>query len=98
MCRKNKQGLNEFYSFCDQYGLHYYKSEGNFILIDFGFSGDEVFTYLLQRGIIVRSGCALGFPTAVRITVGSAEQNETIIRALTNMLKERREKLCEETF
>ncbi|MED0657608.1 histidinol-phosphate transaminase [Anoxybacillus ayderensis] len=96
--QKNKQGLNEFYSFCDQYGLHYYKSEGNFILIDFGFSGDEVFTYLLQRGIIVRSGCALGFPTAVRITVGSAEQNETIIRVLTNMLKERREKLCEETF
>ncbi|MBW7649565.1 histidinol-phosphate transaminase [Anoxybacillus sp. ST4] len=96
--QKNKQGLNQFYAFCDQHGLRYYKSEGNFILIDFGFSGDEVFTYLLQRGIIVRSGCALGFPTAVRITVGSTEQNEIIIHALTNMLKERRERFCGETF
>lgn len=96
--QKNKQGLNQFYAFCDKHSLRYYPSEGNFILIDFGFSGDEVFTYLLQRGIIVRSGCALGFPTAVRITVGSTEQNETIIRALTNMLKERSEHLCEETF
>jgi histidinol-phosphate aminotransferase len=95
--KRNKQGLEQFYRFCEEQQLAYYRSEGNFILIDFGFSGDEVFQYLLERGIIVRSGCALGFPTAVRITVGSQQQNEAIIHALTEMLKERRDHFCKET-
>jgi histidinol-phosphate aminotransferase len=36
----------------------------------------------LERGYIVRSGNALGFPTGVRITVGSFEQNEGVLKAL----------------
>jgi histidinol-phosphate aminotransferase len=86
---KNKQGLEAFYRFCEEHGLKYYRSEGNFILIDFGIEGNEVFQYLLERGIIVRSGNALGFPTSVRITVGSEEQNNEIFAALTKMLKEK---------
>jgi histidinol-phosphate aminotransferase len=87
--KKNKQGLETFYRFCEENGLRYYPSQANFILIDFGIEGNEVFQYLLERGIIVRSGNALGFPTSVRITVGSEEQNKRIITALTQMLKEK---------
>lgn len=86
---KNKRGLESFYRFCEQHGLRYYPSEANFILIDFGIEGNEVFQYLLERGIIVRSGNALGFPTAVRITVGSEEQNEHVFAAITQLLKEK---------
>ncbi|SFA46230.1 histidinol-phosphate aminotransferase [Parageobacillus thermantarcticus] len=86
---KNKQGLQTFYRFCEENGLRYYPSQTNFVLIDFGIEGNEVFQYLLERGIIVRSGNALGFPTAVRITVGTREQNERVIAALTQMLKEK---------
>ena len=85
---KNRQGLAQFYQFCEQNHLEFYSSQTNFILIDFNVDGDKVFQYLLERGYIVRSGKALGFPTAVRITVGSFEQNEGVLNVLGEFLAE----------
>ena len=84
----NRQGLEQFYQYCEAKGLTYYPSQGNFILIDFKRDSDEVFQYLLQKGYIVRSGKALGFPTSVRITVGSAEQNEGLLKNISLFLRE----------
>ncbi|MGP4078349.1 histidinol-phosphate transaminase [Pseudalkalibacillus sp. R45] len=86
MCReRNREGMKMYEDFCNKYDLDYFPSQGNFILIDFKTKqGDEVFNYLLRNGYIVRSGNALGFPTSVRITVGSTEQNEGIIQCLSN--------------
>lgn len=82
-CRDlNRDGLERFYDFCDQYGLSYFPSQGNFILIDFHKSSDEVFDYLLKQGFIVRSG----FSNAVRITIGSGEQTKEIIQSLSDWL------------
>lgn len=82
-CRqKNKEGLEQFYQFCRDYGLRYYPSEANFILIDFKRSGDDIFHYLIKNGYIVRSGEALGFPTCVRITIGRYDENKGIIDCL----------------
>jgi len=83
---ENKNGLQQFYDFCDRTGLKYFPSEGNFILIDFNRDGQEVFQYLLERGYIVRSGTALGFPTCVRITIGSKEQNQGVIELIKEYL------------
>lgn len=86
-CRnENRAGLQQFYEFCDHAGLTYFPSQGNFILIDFNTDGQEVFQFLLERGYIVRSGTALGFPTGIRVTVGSKEQNEGVIKAITEFL------------
>ncbi|WP_017755573.1 histidinol-phosphate transaminase [Calidifontibacillus oryziterrae] len=88
-CTKaNREGLEQYYEFCKEMGLSYFPSQGNFILIDFKRSGQEVFEYLLKKGFIVRSGTALGYPTCVRITVGSKQQNEEIIDVLKAMLAE----------
>ncbi len=84
--RENRAGLQQFYDFCDHAGLKYYPSEGNFILIDFNRDGQEVFQFLLERGYIVRSGTALGFPTSIRVTVGSKEQNDGVIRVIKEFL------------
>lgn len=86
---RNQNGLKQFYQFCHEKNLSYYPSEGNFILIDFNCPGNDVFNYLLERGFIVRSGEALGFTTSIRITIGSFEQNEAIIKQLNNYLSER---------
>ncbi|MFS0863566.1 histidinol-phosphate transaminase [Fredinandcohnia sp. 179-A 10B2 NHS] len=83
---KNRNGLQQFYRFCEANELDYYPSVGNFILIDFKQSGNDVFQYLLERGYIVRSGNALGFPTCVRITIGTEQQNNEIISLLNEML------------
>ncbi|NRD80570.1 histidinol-phosphate transaminase [Bacillus sp. BRMEA1] len=93
--RENRQGLQLFYDFCEQNQLDYYPSQTNFILIDFKVDGDRVFQYLLEKGYIVRSGKALGFPTSVRITVGSQEQNEGVLKALGNFLTELKQQRVE---
>ena len=92
-CRgKNREGIQQYYDFCEEEKLSYYPSQGNFILIDFAMNGDEVFQYLMSKGYIVRSGVALGFPSFVRITVGTKEQNEGIISELRGLLAEKRKK------
>ncbi|MFP7297844.1 histidinol-phosphate transaminase [Neobacillus niacini] len=85
---KNKQGLNQFYDFCKQHELEYYPSQTNFILININADANQGFQYLLEKGYIVRSGKALGFPTSLRITVGSFEQNEGVLKALGEFLLE----------
>ncbi|WP_066312880.1 histidinol-phosphate transaminase [Bacillus sp. FJAT-29814] len=88
-CRnRNRQGLAQFYDFCAAHNLNYFPTQTNFILIDFKVDADRVFQFLLERGFIVRSGKALGFPTAVRITVGSAEENEGVLAALKEFLEQ----------
>ncbi|KIL44197.1 histidinol-phosphate transaminase [Jeotgalibacillus soli] len=88
-CRMaNRKGLAQYYTFCDELALEYYPSQGNFILIDFKRDADELFRALLQQGFIVRSGQALGFPTSLRITVGSTEQNSRIIEVLKELLQQ----------
>ncbi|RFU65536.1 histidinol-phosphate transaminase [Peribacillus glennii] len=84
--QENRKGLQQYYRFCEEENLSYYPSQGNFILIDFGTDGDEVFQFLLERGFIVRSGNALGFPSSVRVTVGSPEQNDGIIAIMKEYL------------
>ena len=84
--RKNRNELAQLYDFCDQNNLEYFPSQTNFILIDFKVDGDKVFQYLLEKGYIVRSGKALGFPTSVRITVGTEEQNEGLLKVINEFL------------
>jgi histidinol-phosphate aminotransferase len=86
--RKNREGMAQFEQFCEENGLHYFPSQANFILIDFGTSGDEVFQYLLKKGYIIRSGNALGYASSVRVTVGSKEENDGVIEAMKQYLQE----------
>jgi len=90
---KNREGLELFYAFCKEHGLDYYPSQTNFILIDFKVDGNEVFQYCLEHGYIVRSGVPLNFPTSVRITVGSKEQNEGLLQVMSQFLEEKAAKL-----
>jgi histidinol-phosphate aminotransferase len=93
--KANRTGLSQYYTFCDQEQLKYFESQGNFVLIDFGVDADEVFQYLLERGFIVRSGKQLGFPTSVRVTVGSEEQNAGIIEIMKDFLSVKRQQRVE---
>jgi histidinol-phosphate aminotransferase len=87
-CRqKNRAGLKQYYQFCREFGLDYYPSQTNFVLIDFKVDGNEVFQYLMEKGYIVRSGKALGFPTFVRVTVGSKEQNDGVINEMKRFIE-----------
>ncbi|WP_096188638.1 histidinol-phosphate transaminase [Evansella halocellulosilytica] len=82
---KNRAEMKKYEGFCKEYGYKYYPSQANFILIDFNIPGGEVFDRLLKKGFITRNGEALGFPTAVRITLGNREQNDQIIKELKHI-------------
>ncbi|WP_042346391.1 histidinol-phosphate transaminase [Bacillus massiliigorillae] len=83
---KNRVGMQQYYDFCNEEGLFYYPSQGNFILIDMSVDSDEVFQYLMSKGYIIRSGKALGFPTFIRVTIGTEEQNANIIAEIRTYL------------
>lgn len=86
-CREqNTEGLSQYYRFCEEMNLSFFPSQGNFILIDFNRDANDLFQKLLEKGYIVRSGTALGFPSCLRITVGSKEQNNGIITELKKIL------------
>jgi len=47
---------------------------------------DDLTGRLLEKGIIVRDGAALGYPGHVRMTIGTREQNEKVIGALEEII------------
>jgi histidinol-phosphate aminotransferase len=68
-------------------GLKIYPSEGNFLLAEFpaGMSA-KANDHLLSEGIIVRDVANYGLPSALRITVGTEEENKALVKALRAFL------------
>jgi histidinol-phosphate aminotransferase len=88
-CRKmNAAGIEYMTGEFRKLGLSYYPAYGNFIMVDVQRPAKEVFDALLRKGFIIRGGHALDFPTKIRVTVGSQEQNAKFIAALTQVLDE----------
>jgi histidinol-phosphate aminotransferase len=67
-------------------GVKVYPSAGNFVLADVGASGHAVFERLLRKGVIVRPTAGYDLPRCVRITFGTAAQNERLLAALAECL------------
>lgn len=63
-------------------GLSYVPSQANFVLVDAGLDSREAYRRLLNRGLIVRTGDVFGYPTFLRITVGTLEENKKLITAM----------------
>lgn len=88
-CRDlNRQGMKQLTDKFEEWGLSYFPSQTNFVLVDFKQDSAELFQKLLKNGLIVRSGAALGFPGYQRITVGTPEQNAKLIAVLESLLSE----------
>ena len=65
-------------------GLQVVPSRGNFLLVDFA-SADRAAAcndHLLRRGVIVRPVANYGLPQYLRITVGSAAENDRLLAEL----------------
>src|SRR5713101_570988 len=76
---------------CDEFtsmGVKYVPSRANFILVDVGRSGTDIFQRLLKEGVIVRPMASFGMETALRITIGTPEENRRLVKALKKVLAE----------
>lgn len=69
----------------EKLGVQVLPSETNFIFARFPVEASELNHKLLERGIIARPG--FGDPQAIRISVGTEEENEKLIEALKDLLK-----------
>ncbi|WP_150271087.1 histidinol-phosphate transaminase [Paenibacillus tepidiphilus] len=86
-CRElNRKGIVQLQGDLKRLGLHSFPANGNFIMLDVRKAATDVFDALLREGIIVRAGHRL-YPTYIRVTVGSAEQNRAFIAALEKVLE-----------
>ena len=84
----NRAGMQQLQDACRQWGLNWLPSVGNFLCVDVGRSGREMFLELLKRGIIVRPVDNYGLPHFLRISIGSQAENARLIEALGTVLKD----------
>jgi histidinol-phosphate aminotransferase len=85
---ENLQGLRHLEEGSRALGLDYIPSHGNFITVRVG-KAPEIYKRLLRRGVIVRPvGGGYGLPEHLRVTIGTAEENERFLSALSASLKE----------
>nr|VFJ99787.1 MAG: histidinol-phosphate aminotransferase [Candidatus Kentron sp. LFY] len=68
-------------------GLGYIPSAGNFIAVDVGQSGEDIYHRLLREGVIVRPVDNYDLPNHLRVTIGFEQENLRFIRALERSLK-----------
>jgi histidinol-phosphate aminotransferase len=65
-------------------GCTAYPSHTNFFLIDVKGDATRLYEAMLYKGVIVRSMKAYGYPQYIRITVGTAAENERFVGALAD--------------
>src|SRR2546426_2046031 len=67
-------------------GIKYVPSRANFILVDVGRSAAEIYQKLRREGVIVRPMTSFGMETALRITIGTPQENRRLVTALRAVL------------
>ena len=67
-------------------------SQGNFLMVDvragLGRTGQQVFQAFLKKGVLIRPLDNYGFFGAVRITVGTAQENEAALAVIARLKSE----------
>jgi histidinol-phosphate aminotransferase len=81
------EGMRQLHAALPALGVKLYPSAGNFVLADVGSNGTAVYEQLLRHGVIVRPVAGYGLPRCVRITIGTAAQNDRLIRSLSAVLR-----------
>jgi histidinol-phosphate aminotransferase len=74
---------------CEEFasmGLKFAPSRANFILVDVGRNAGDVFHWLLKEGVIVRPMASFGMESALRVTIGTPQENRRFVKALKKVL------------
>ncbi len=76
-----EDGLRQVQAALPALGVKLFPTAGNFVLADVG-DGQRIYERMLRLGVIVRPVTGYGLPRCVRITIGTSEQNERMIKSL----------------
>ncbi len=83
--RMNKSEMLRLMSAYDSLGLGYQPSQTNFLLVDFKKDIMEVYDKLLRQGVIVRPMAGYGLKTSARVSIGTPEENDKLLKAIPNI-------------
>jgi histidinol-phosphate aminotransferase len=78
----NRAGLAQLERGLEELGVRCVPSVGNFILGEFGYDTEPLCEELTRLGVMVRPMRWMGFPQAVRVSVGTHAENERFLSAL----------------
>src|SRR3954469_3031882 len=81
------QGMRQIEEGARALGLDFIPSHGNFVTVRVG-KAAEVYKRLLRRSVIVRPIAGYGLPEHLRVTVGTAAENDKFLGALAASLKD----------
>ncbi len=82
----NQVGMRYLTEAFQQLGLSWIPSAGNFVAVDLKQTAMPIYQALLARGVIVRPVANYAMPTFLRISIGTAEENQLFISALQAVL------------
>ena len=80
-----QDGIKTLYRAFTELGIRYVPTRANFILVEMR-DAARVYQQLLRQGVIVRPMASFGLERALRITVGTPEENAKLIQALRTIL------------
>ena len=86
----NREERKRLYEALRKLGLFPVPSETNFLFIPVGPHAKSLCDELLLEGVIVRPLGWMGFPEAIRISVGSPDQNTKLLDAMSYALERRK--------
>lgn len=89
----NRRGLAQLEAGLRGQGVSFVASAANFMLIHLGPETNRISDAILHLGVIVRPMAWMGFPEAIRVSVGTPAENEKFLAALAEArasLKSRR--------
>jgi histidinol-phosphate aminotransferase len=86
----NREERKRLYEALRKLGLFPVPSETNFLFIPIGPHAKSLCDELLLEGVIVRPLGWMGFPEAIRISVGSPDQNTKLLDAVSYALERRK--------
>jgi histidinol-phosphate aminotransferase len=86
--RCNSEGMKQLSEGLVALGLSTIPSEGNFITFDTGQDALKVYDALLHEGVILRPVGVYGLPNHLRVTIGTASENERFLKALEKVVND----------
>ncbi|WP_029452226.1 histidinol-phosphate transaminase [Clostridium algidicarnis] len=86
VCETNHEEKIFLYDEFEKMKLDYIKTHTNFIMVNLNRDDKPIYDALLKKGIIIRPGFLLDMPQWLRITIGTRDQNEKMIKALKEVI------------
>lgn len=84
--QNNSRGKQFYYEVLNEKALEYVPTEANFILIKIGKRAEQITRKLFEKKVLVRFMGAYNLPEYIRVTIGTMEENQRFIEALTRVL------------